>query len=107
MAIEIGIVNVHYIDTPGFTVQRFVEAIMEDPDLTSLDNDDDEHSTDVWGTSWEGNAIYEFTREGLSHKADAWASHEGLSETDRVVLYTWVDGLPYKKDGNIMLHLSN
>lgn len=104
MGLGIAVMTSQIVDTPVNLVSEFVHTIMSDPDLTALKGPDVELD-DVWGPSWEGNAIYEFTQEGLEARADIYASSNTLSVDDHTTLKAWVSDLPWNGSETIMLHL--
>ena len=103
MGLDIGVVNIEYLDQPGQPMYRFMWDLMANPEVGLGDDpDDDDVHWDGGGTG--ESAFYEFTREGLLHRANGWATAQTLSDPERSTLLDWIENLPYRGD-NIMLHL--
>ena len=82
---------------------RFMWDLMADPEV-GLGS-----TLGVGDAHWDGggtgeSTFYEFTREGLINRANGWAAGQILSDSERLTLLNWVEGLPYRGD-TIMLHL--
>ena len=103
MGLDIGVVSIDYLDTPGQPMYRFMGELMADPYVglgDALDYDD-------WHWDGGGNgesAFYEFTRDGLINRANGWATAQNLSSAELETLVNWIGNLPYRGD-TIMLHL--
>ena len=103
MGLDIGVVNIDYLDTPSQPMYRFMWELMADPYVGLGDDLDDDDLHWDGGNSGE-NAFYEFTRDGLLNRANGWAAAQNLSDMDRSTLLNWIENLPYR-DNFIMLHL--
>ena len=108
MALSIGVVNITYLDQPGQPMYRFMQDLMEDPQI-GLDNPDDDPITDdetgFWGDGWGSDSFYEFDQDGLLRRARGWARQRDLDQAGTNTLLTWIEGLPYDR-GTITLHFS-
>ena len=106
MGLDIGVVSIDYLDTPGQPTYRFMWDLMADPEVGLGDTLDD----DDW--HWDGgrsgeSAFYEFTRNGLANRANGWATAQNISDTERSTLLDWIANLPYRESSDtIILHLS-
>ncbi len=103
MGLDIGVVEISYLDRPGQPMYEFMGALMAQPDLGLSEDVDEDDSCWDGGNNGE-NAFYEFTREGLVNRATGWASSRNLNSEDTARLLGWIEGLPYRGDF-IMLHL--
>ena len=103
MSLSVGVVDINYLEQPNQPVYGFLQTLMENPDVGIGGDVDDEG---YWGDGWDGNAFYEFYRDGLIDRADGWATEKALSSAERATLLNWIENLPYRGD-SIMLHLSN
>ena len=93
MGLDLGVVNIKYIDRPGGAALKFVSYLGEN----YWDAD--------WGFSEGENIIVENTKETMFQLVDDYAKSEGLADDDKASILEWVRGLPWKDDV-IMLHLS-
>jgi hypothetical protein len=93
MGLDVGVVNITYLDRPEEPMYDFLWALAEG----SLGED--------WGGGWEGNALVEYQKENLIRKANDWAESKGLGQQELTQLLQWVEQLPWSGD-DIMLHLN-
>ena len=93
MGLDVGIVNIKYLDAPIQPVSGF---------LSELAGED---LYDGWGGGWDGNAFLEIYQEDLERRAREYALGQGLSHDDKDKLMAWVRALPWERD-DIMLHLN-
>lgn len=93
MGLDVGVVNITYLDRPGEPVYDFLCSLAGG----ELGED--------WGGGWEGNALMEFERQGLLQRAGDWAEDQGLTLQEQGVLRQWLESLPWRND-DIMLHLN-
>ncbi len=103
MGLDIGVVNITYLERPGQPIYRFMWDMMADPGLGLDDDLDDDFFWDGGGSG--ENAFYEFTRDGLLNRANGWATDQSLSSAGHETLINWIENLPYRGD-TVMLHLS-
>ena len=92
MALDVGVVNIKYLENPWGPVRGFLF------DLAGEDLDEG------WIGGWDGNVFLQIIREDLERRATDYASKQGLSQTDADKLLGWVESLPWERD-DIMLHL--
>ena len=104
MGLDIGVVNIEYLERPAQPIYGFLQALMADPNVGM--SADDDMADSCWGDGWANNAFYEFYREGLVKQASGWAEARTLDQSDRTKLLDWIDNLPYRGDA-VMLHLGN
>jgi hypothetical protein len=108
MGLAIGVVNITYLDQPPQPMYRFMQDLMENPDV-GLDADDNDsvspEDESHWGDGWGTDSFYEFFREGLLRRAGGWARQQDINPDAMTTLLNWVENLPYRDDV-IMLHLS-
>lgn len=104
MGLDIGVVNINYLDRPGQPMYGFMWDLMANPEagLGDAPGDGDWH--------WEGggngeSSFYEFTHDGMLNRANGWAEDKNLAAAEREALVAWIENLPYRGD-TIMLHLS-
>ena len=93
MGLDIGVVNIKYIDRPGGAALKFASYLGEN----YWDAD--------WGFSEGENIIVENTKETMFQLVDDYAKSEGLGSDDKAAIQKWVHSLPWKDDV-VMLHLS-
>ena len=104
MGLDIGVVNIEYLERPPQPIYGFLQALMADPNVGM--SADDDMAGSCWGDGWANNAFYEFYREGLVKQASGWAEARALDQSDRTKLLDWIDNLPYRGHA-VMLHLGN
>jgi hypothetical protein len=93
MGLDVGVVNITYLERPDEPIYDFLWAIAEG----GVDED--------WGGGWLGNALVEYERESLIEKAAEWADGRGLEAQQRAQLFDWLEALPWHGD-TVMLHLN-
>ena len=103
MGLDIGVVNIEYLQRPEQPIYGFLLDLMGDPDVgTDMDLLDG-------GSPWEvgegGNVFYEFERGELMRRADGWAVKQQIDASDRTKLLQWVDNMPWR-GGFITLYLN-
>ncbi|MBM3943093.1 MAG: hypothetical protein FJ316_09260 [SAR202 cluster bacterium] len=93
MGLDVGVVNITYLEYPNEPVYDFLCALAGG----ELGED--------WGGGWGGNALVEFRKYSLLQKAGNWAEDKGLATQERELLRQWIEDLPWRND-DIMLFLS-
>ena len=103
MAFDVSAVEAKYTNlcVRGFPVEDFVDELAGGP----LQMAGEIQHGDWWGNSWEGKALYEFTRSGLMELVASWGTVKKLSPNDQRSLQSWLTNLPYNND-SIMLRFS-
>jgi hypothetical protein len=93
MGLDVGAVNITYLERPEEPIYDFLWAIARG------------RVGESWGGGWVGNALVEYEREILIENATEWADSQGLEAQQRVQLLEWIEGLPWDGD-TVMLHLN-
>ena len=93
MGLDVGIVNIEYMNTPKEPVSGFLADLAV------------EDLSEGWSGGWEGNAFLQIFKEDLERKAGDYASEQGLSQDDAEKLTAWVRSIPWKRH-DIMLYLN-
>ena len=93
MGLDVGIVDIEYMDRP------------KEPALGFLAELAGEDLPEGWSGGWEGNAFLQIYQEDLERRAKEYASAKGLSQDAADSLLSWVRGLPWEKHV-IMLYLN-
>ena len=93
MGLDVGVVQIDYLDRPGKAAYDL---------LCHLNDNADEAD---WSASSAGNTFVEYTRDTLLERANEFASTNRLTRSEKDGLRSWTDGLPWKDDV-IMLHLT-
>jgi hypothetical protein len=93
MGLDVGVVNITYLDRPAEPIYAFLWAVAEG------------RIGEHWGGGWLGNALVEYEREILIENATEWADSRGLDAQQRSQLLQWIEELPWAGD-TVMLHLN-
>ncbi len=108
MGLDIGVVTIDYLDRPETPVKEFLFHLATDAFLGCADEEYEEDTNDeeqyIWGGSWGGNTLVEFSRSYLNWKADRWVSNQSIGAEERITIRRWIDELPWEND-MVMLHL--
>ena len=96
MGLDVGIVKIKYVETLRGPVRGFLAEL-----AVNLDWDDE-----VWGGGWEGNVFLQILRDDLESKVQVYCSEKNLSQGDAATLASWVEGLPWDGQGDIMLTMN-
>ena len=82
MGLDVGVVNITYLDRPQQPVYDFLWAVAQG----RFDED--------WGGSWSGNSLVEFEKENFLEQAADWAAEQRLGLLQEAILRNWMDQLP-------------
>ena len=93
MGLDVGVVDIEYLERPRAAVYRFLCHLAEN----------------AWEADWCGGTgeetFVQYVRDTLLEQANEFASRDAPTESERDGIRAWIDGLPWKDDV-IMLHLS-
>ncbi len=92
MGLDVGVVQIEYLERPAEPVYGFLWSMAEHQDEQE------------WGGWWEGSAFVETTQLDMLTRAAVYATEHNLTAENRSDLESWIKDLPWKGD-MIMLHL--
>ena len=95
MGLQVGVISpIQYLDGPGDEVEEFIWYLDFKPEESG------------WHAVSDTETFVEYTRETLARHVEEYAAREQVGDDEAATVRAWVDSLPWRDDGQIMLHFA-